>query len=181
MVSWTFRNDGSPISINRKLTYKLEITSMKEEALLPMSERVGHTLVLGTTRVGKTCLAEMLKVMRSIRKNCGMAKATIATGLLFGVTSAQAALPDTAAPSVAAADGDYIGLLQGYAFDIAIVIGLVLGTLAFLAVAKNMIAIYNEIGTGKKTWGDMGMHGGMGVLLLVFVVFLLTEAAAIIF
>lgn len=30
------------------------------EVLLPMSERVGHTLVLGTTRVGKTRLAEIL-------------------------------------------------------------------------------------------------------------------------
>lgn len=32
----------------------------EEEVLLPMSERVGHTLVLGTTRVGKTRLAEIL-------------------------------------------------------------------------------------------------------------------------
>ena len=63
----------------------------------------------------------------------------------------------------------------------AIVLGLILGTIAFLAVAKNMIATYNEIGEGKKTWGDMGMHGGMGVLLLVFVVYLLTQAATVIF
>jgi conjugative coupling factor TraD (TOL family) len=32
----------------------------EKEVLLPMSERVGHTLVLGTTRVGKTRLAEIL-------------------------------------------------------------------------------------------------------------------------
>lgn len=32
----------------------------EKEVLLPMSERVGHTLVLGTTRVGKTRLAEVL-------------------------------------------------------------------------------------------------------------------------
>lgn len=32
----------------------------EEQVLLPMSERVGHTLVLGTTRVGKTRLAEIL-------------------------------------------------------------------------------------------------------------------------
>ena len=108
-------------------------------------------------------------------------KTTLATMLFFAFSSAHAALPDTADPTNAAADGDYIGLLQGYAFDIAIVLGLILGTIAFLAVAKNMIAVYNEIGAGKKTWGDMGMHGGMGVLLLVFVVYLLTEAAGIIF
>lgn len=108
-------------------------------------------------------------------------KAALTTLMFFAFSSAHAALPDTADPTNAAADGDYIGLLKGYAFDIAIVLGLILGTIAFLAVGKNMIAVYNDIGAGKKTWGDMGMHGGMGVLLLVFVVYLLTEAAGIIF
>lgn len=108
-------------------------------------------------------------------------KTAFATLLFFVVSNAHAALPDTADPSNAAADGDYIGLIKGYAFDIAIVLGLILGTVAFLAVSKNMIAVYNDIGAGKKTWGDMGMHGGMGVLLLVFVVYLLTEAAGVIF
>lgn len=101
--------------------------------------------------------------------------------MFFAVSNAHAALPDTADPSNAAADGDYIGLAKGYAFDVTIVFGLILGTIAFLAVGKNMIAVYNDIGAGKKTWGDMGMHGGMGVLLLVFVVYLLTEADGIIF
>lgn len=104
------------------------------------------------------------------------------TGLLMvTATAANAALPATAAPTNAAADGDYIGLLQGYAFDIGIVIGLIIGTVAFVVVASNMVGVYKEIGAGKKTWGDMGMHGGMGVMLLVFVVFLLTEASGVIF
>lgn len=101
--------------------------------------------------------------------------------VLFSVQSAHAALPTTAAPSNAAASGNYIELIKGYAYDLVIVFGLVMGVMAFYVVAKNMIAVYGEIGTGKKTWGDMGMHGGMGVLLLVFVVFLLTEASTIIF
>lgn len=108
-------------------------------------------------------------------------KYSLIGGMLMCLSDVHAALPDTADPTNAAADGDYIGLLKGYAFDISIVIGLVIGTLAFLTVSKNMISIYNEIGAGKKTWGDMGMHGGMGVLLLVFVVYLLTEAAGVIF
>ncbi len=32
----------------------------EQDVLLPLGERVGHTIVLGTTRVGKTRLAEML-------------------------------------------------------------------------------------------------------------------------
>ena len=103
----------------------------------------------------------------------------LTTGIVMAAaTSANAALPTTAAPTNAAADGDYIGLLQGY---IGILLGLAIATIAFIVVSSNMIGVYKEIGAGKKTWSDMGMHGGMGVLLLVFVVFLLTEAAAIIF
>lgn len=46
------------------------IEMKEEEVLLPMSERVGHMLVLGTTRVGKTRLAEIL-IEQDIRRNEG--------------------------------------------------------------------------------------------------------------
>lgn len=108
-------------------------------------------------------------------------KLAIATFFLIGISEVHAGLPTTAAPTHAPATGNYIDLLKGYAFDIAIMLGLILGTLAFLVVARNMVAVYGEIANGKKTWGDMGMHGGMGVLLLVFVVYLLTEASGVIF
>ncbi len=42
----------------------------EEQVLLPMSERVGHTLVLGTTRVGKSRLAEIL-IEQDIRRGDG--------------------------------------------------------------------------------------------------------------
>ena len=42
----------------------------EKEVLMPMSERVGHTLVLGTTRVGKTRLAEIL-IEQDIRRGDG--------------------------------------------------------------------------------------------------------------
>lgn len=122
----------------------------------------------------------MKNKITSFKNRMDAAKATTMASLLMVYSNAQAALPDTAAPSTAVDDGDYIGLFKYYAFDVAIVIGLLLGTIAFIAVAKNMVGVYNEIGAGKKTWGDMGMHGGMGVLLLVFVVYLLTEASGII-
>ena len=108
-------------------------------------------------------------------------KAAISTIALLGVSTAQAALPTTSNPTNAAAAGDYIGLMKGYAYDITIVGGLVLATLAFISVAKNVVGVYNDIGAGKRTWGDMGMHGGMGVLLLVMVIYLLTEASTVIF
>ncbi len=122
-----------------------------------------------------------MKILRIVKTKFGALRAMFFAGSVMLANSASAALPDTADPTNAAADGDYIGLIKGYAFDIFIVIGLVLSTLAFIVVSKNMIATYNEIGAGKKTWGDMGMHGGMGVLLLVFTVYLLTEAAGVMF
>ncbi|MCP4974612.1 MAG: TIGR03745 family integrating conjugative element membrane protein [Maribacter sp.] len=107
-------------------------------------------------------------------------KSAILTASVVVSNALFAALPTTSNPSTNPAAGDYIGLLKGYAFDIFIVVGLVLGTLAFIVVSKNMIATYSEIGQGKKTFGDLGMHGGIGVLLLVFVIYLLTEAAVVI-
>lgn len=121
-----------------------------------------------------------MKLIKSTKKKIEALKVFSLSASIMLMNASNAALPTTSNPSNNPASGDYIGLIKGYAFDIFIVIGLVLGTLAFITVSKNMIATYNEIGAGKRTWGDMGMHGGMGVLLLVFVIYLLTEAATVI-
>lgn len=123
----------------------------------------------------------MKKSLSNVKASLSALTQVLTVSLFMTATHVHAALPDTADPSNAAADGDYIGLMKGYAYDILIVVGLVLGCLAFTAVARNCLTVYGEISTGKKTWSDMGMHGMMGVLLLVFVIYLLTEAAGIIF
>lgn len=123
----------------------------------------------------------MSNLYKAGKTKLAAARIAISTMTLLGASTVHAALPATAAPTNAAAAGDYIGLIKGYAFDIAIVLGLILGTIAFLTVAKNMVAVYADIGAGKRTWGDMGMHGGMGVLLLVLVIYLITEASTVIF
>lgn len=99
--------------------------------------------------------------------------------LLFSSAQAIANLPTTAPPSRGSTDGDYIGLIQDYAYDIFLFLGLAMATLAFFTVTKNTIGAYGEVQDGKGTWGQLGINFGAGVLLLVFVVFLLTEAAAI--
>ncbi len=88
-------------------------------------------------------------------------------------------LPTTAPPTRGSTAGNYIQLMQDYAYDIFIFIGLALATLAFFAVSKNVIGAYGEVQDGKGTWGQLGINFGAGVLLLVFVVFLMTEAATI--
>tara|TARA_A100001391_G_scaffold68903_1_gene44025 strand:- start:27 stop:431 length:405 start_codon:yes stop_codon:yes gene_type:complete len=92
---------------------------------------------------------------------------------------AMAQLPTTAPPSRGSTAGNYIQLMQDYAYDIFLFIGLAVATLAFFAVSKNVIGAYGEVQDGKGTWGQLGINFGVGVLLLVFVVFLLTEAATI--
>lgn len=99
--------------------------------------------------------------------------------LAVSFQNAWADLPTTAAPSRGTEDGNFIKLLQDYAYDILIFGGLAVATVAFFIVAKNVLSTYSEVSSGKSTMGQVAMHAGVGVLLLVFIVFLLTEAAAI--
>ena len=114
------------------------------------------------------------------RRNLCHRSAAVVTGLLAGAGNVMAqGLPTTAAPTRGSTAGNYIQLMQDYAYDIFIFIGLALATLAFFAVCKNVIGAYVEVQDGKGTWGQLGINFGAGVLLLVFVVFLMTEAATI--
>ena len=105
--------------------------------------------------------------------------AAIGTGLFVAAGNTYADLPTTSDPTRGATDGNFLELLQNYAYDLFILGGLLLATLALFVVVKNVIASYSEVSTGKSTMGQVAMHAGVGVLLLVFIVFLLTEAAAI--
>lgn len=112
-------------------------------------------------------------------KNMFTASRLFLLTLLLTPGLASAALPTTSNPSRNTTQGNYIQLFQNYAYDIFIVVGLLIGTIAFIRVVMNLISTYGEIQQGKKTWGDMGAQGVFGVLLLVFTVYMLTEAATV--
>jgi len=115
-----------------------------------------------------------------LRNGCAQLRAmAIASLTVFTGDVMAQGLPTTAPPSRTTASGDYIALMQNYAYDIFLFIGLAVATVTFFAVAKNTIGAYGEVQDGKGTWGQVGMQFGIGVLLLVFVVFLLTEAAGV--
>ena len=103
-------------------------------------------------------------------------------GVLQGYAlTAVAQLPTQADPdSGAVRDGNIIDAIKFYAKDIFIVAGLIIATVVFIIVTTNAIAVYKEIRDGRRTWGDLGMHAGAGAVLIVFVVFLLTQAQDII-
>ena len=93
---------------------------------------------------------------------------------------ARAGLPDVADPSTGAVDdGDFIGMLQAYGLDIVVLGGLGLSAIALLVVAKNVISKYSMVADGRATWGEVGMHGAVGVVLLVIVIFLATQSATV--
>lgn len=91
--------------------------------------------------------------------------------------SVAAGLPDVAGPSNGKGkDGNYVEMLQGYFLDFAIFAGPAICTISFLAVAKNVIGTYSEIKDGRKEWSDLAMHGGVGCVLLVMVIFLVDQS-----
>ena len=110
----------------------------------------------------------------------GAALLWTAAAALLGAASARAGLPDVADPSTGAVDdGDFIGMLQAYGLDIVVLGGLGLSAIALLVVAKNVISKYSMVADGRATWGEVGMHGAVGVVLLVIVIFLATQSATV--
>lgn len=89
-----------------------------------------------------------------------------------------AGLPEFEAPD-GVDEGDYIGIFQAYAVQIASIAGLIIAAVVFFIVGKNMISKYSEIAAGRATWGDLGMHAAIGVVLLVIIVFLMNQASGI--
>ena len=107
--------------------------------------------------------------------------AATAAGLAAMVAGpAHAGLPNVADPSTGTvASGDFIGMLQAYGLDIVVLGGLGLSAIALLVVAKNVITKYSMVADGRATWGEVGMHGAVGVVLLVIVIFLATQSATV--
>ena len=99
---------------------------------------------------------------------------------LVAASRALAQLPDVSTPDGIDEDsGDYIEVFQAYALQIVVLGGLIVAVAALFVVAKNLLSKYSEIATGRATWGELGMHAAAGVVLLVIVVFLMTQAAGL--
>ncbi len=100
--------------------------------------------------------------------------------LAFAATSALAALPAAVAPSTAPAAGNWLELIKGYVKDGGVVLGLTVSVLGFIWIAYTGISKFNEARNGKAEWAEVGLLGIVGGALLLFVTYLLTEAAAVI-
>ena len=93
-----------------------------------------------------------------------------------------AALPTPPAPSRGAvAAGDYIGGAKEYAFDIFDLFGLLAAAIALFYVVWNVIGKYREAGdsNSRVSLPEVGVQAGVGVIVVVFVIFLIKEAGTV--
>lgn len=106
--------------------------------------------------------------------------ALVMAGFLVQGAAAAGALPTLAPPTRATpAAGDFISLLQEYSYDIFFFGSLILAAIALVLVVKNTISTYSLVSEGRASMGQVGMQAGVGVVIVVFIVALLTQMNAI--
>lgn len=121
-------------------------------------------------------------IQKSIQKTAQKTQSIVAAafGLAFLFISNMAVaqgLPDLEAPSRGEGEG-LIATLQNYAYDFAILIGLIIATVAFLVVATGSIATFNEARL-RGEWSKFAIVVVVGVVLIVCIIWLATKAAEI--
>lgn len=105
-------------------------------------------------------------------------KITLMVSTLAFSLSARADLPTMEDPSRGKGSG-IMDTLKNYGYDMVILMSLAVCAVGFLVVANSCISTYSEIQNGKKKWGDLGAMAGVGAILLVIVIWLLTQAGEV--
>ncbi len=95
---------------------------------------------------------------------------------------ALAELPTAVSPSTGDPGGNWLELVKGYIKDGAVILGLTLSVVGFLWIAWTALAKFNEArrSRGDVEWGEVGMLVIVGGALLLFITFLLNQAATVI-
>ena len=102
-------------------------------------------------------------------------KEAAAVAALMASVQAHAALPEMQS-SGNAEEGNFLQMMMEYAGKAFVVLGIVVVAAAFMAVGRNALGVYAEIGDGRKKWSDLGVHVLVGGCLLVVTVFLAHQA-----
>ncbi len=86
---------------------------------------------------------------------------------LFSPAPSFAGLQTAYTPAGVTDDGNFFTLLRSYFSDAVNLVVLGLGAVSLIFVIKNGLAVYHEIGEGKKKWGDLAGHLVGGVLIVI--------------
>jgi integrating conjugative element membrane protein (TIGR03745 family) len=109
------------------------------------------------------------------------ALALMALGAAAWSTTVHAQLPTPVDPTIGGAPGgNWLNLIRGYIGDGAVILGLAIATIGLLWVAYTGVAKFNECRVGKAEWSELGVLGIVGAVVLLFMMFLLNEAATVI-
>ena len=92
--------------------------------------------------------------------------------------SVRADLPQLEDPSRGKGSG-IMDTLKNYGYDMVILMSLAICAVGFLVVANSCISTYSEIQNGRKQWKDLGAMAGVGAILLVIIIWLLTQAGEV--
>jgi len=105
----------------------------------------------------------------------------VLAGLFAGGVAHAQGLPTPVDPTIGGAPGgNWMELIRGYIGDGAVVLGLAIATVGLLWIAYTGVAKFNECRTGRAEWSELGVLGIVGAAVLLFMMFLLNEAAQII-
>ncbi|QXI31186.1 TIGR03745 family integrating conjugative element membrane protein [Pseudomonas vanderleydeniana] len=119
-----------------------------------------------------------MNIQRALERSKRSLSRLLLTGITLWSGLACAGLPSMEAPSRGDGRG-IIETLQNYGYDIVALIALAISAAAFCGVAYHAYSCYSEVQTGKKTWGQFGLTCGVGALLLVIVIWLLTKGTGV--
>ncbi len=106
------------------------------------------------------------------------ASALVALGIAAMPLASLAALPTTEDPSRGTGSG-IMQTLQNYGYDIVLLVALLVIASMFVGVCYHAYTRYSEIHTGRATWGQFGLTVGVGAILLVVGIWLLTKATGV--
>ena len=99
--------------------------------------------------------------------------------LVLLASRAQANLPVPPAPQ-GFANNDWLTLIKGYIRDGGVVLGLALSVIGFLWISYTTVAKFNEARNGRAEWAEVGLLGVVAAGVLLFIGYLLNEAAKVI-
>ena len=82
--------------------------------------------------------------------------------------------------SGAATSGDWLALLTGYLDKGTDLIAWGVAILGFIVLGVVTLGKFNEARKGRAEWSEVGLTAGVGTVILLFMVFLATEATKVI-